>query len=629
MTTPGHEQVAPSERPALRYGIPAAIFLITLLSFLPTFGNDLIDLDDQALLVENDQYRNLEWKNLTWMLRATNLGHWQPLTWLSYAIDYQIAGEPDPRDPAAFRDAIVMFHTTSLAVHSMSAVLLYLVALRLMAAAGLRGLPLNLAAAAGALFWSVHPLRVESVAWATERRDVMSGVFLLGATLAYLNAFRPRTAAPTSIAAYAASVVLLIFSLLSKPWGMSFFVIVTIIDWYPLRRLPDNPFHWLRAPYRNVLVQKLPYLVLGLCSATIANYAMKSTGSSRTLAEWPMASRIAQTFYGLVWYPARTLWPTALSPLYELRHGLNPLAPEYLFCYALVAVGALALFLFRRRIPAATAAFAIYAVCISPVLGLTQAGDQFVADRYSYLSTISLSVAAAGGLCLLALRLSPPGRKALVVLAAAAVVALSAATYTYTASWKDGESVWKHAWQTGPDRMMPHINYAGPVLKRAVRDGIIVDPALFDEGLEHLRIATRLNPDDGRGWYPLGNALRTKGDLAGAEAAYRQSAKNLPQAYLPLVNLGNMLNEEGRFDDALAAYRAAVAEIDHPRPGSIPSAAPYLSLGAFLRRHGDPAGARAAFERALDLADQERDPDRAAFVRGQARAHLREMDAGK
>lgn len=599
-----------------RWLIPALVFVVTCVLFAPSLSCGFVDLDDARLITENQAFRGLSWGHLRWMFGATDMGHWQPLTWLSYAIDYTIAGI-DPRQ----------FHLTNVLLHAANAALLYRVVLVLIGAAlrqrNIGDLALRAGAAAGALLWSFHPLRVESVTWATERRDVLSGFFLLLTALAYLRAFPPGTSRPASWGWYAVSVALLVLSLLSKAWGMSFFVIATILDWHPLGRLPRSPLHWARREVWPVLLQKLPYLALGLASARMASWAIRSIGAMRTLADWTLRERIAQAFYGLVFYLWKTLWPTKLCALYELRHGLNPLAPTYLACYALVLAGAAAVCLLRHRAPWLVAAALAYAVSVAPVLGLFQSGDQFVADRYSYIACIGWSVLAAGLIAILAAR---PGRFGWVLLCSLAVVGVLAwLTSRQIPAWTDSISLWRQGWRSDPTRMIPHVNYGFNVEVRArelEREGRTAQAAaLFDEALEHYRIATRLQPRDGRGWYPLGNALKRRHDLAGAEAAYREAAKYLPQAYLPLVNLGYLLERDlNRPDEALVAFKEAVESVEHPRPGSSASAKPYLALGMALKNRGDIEGARTTFTRGLEMATRLGDTETVQQSRGQLAA---------
>ena len=595
--------------------IPVVLAIVTFLAFLPSLWCGFANLDDGKLIAENPAFRGLSWEHLRWMAGATLLGHWHPLTWLSFAIDYQLAGLKP-----------YQYHLTNVLFHAANAPLLYAVILRLLRATrGLeRGTASRLAAAAGTLLWSVHPLRVESVTWITERRDVLSGFFLLLTVLAYLRACPAGTGrAVASWGWYAASIGLLALSLLSKAWGMSFFAVAIVLDWYPLRRLPASPSAWLKPDAWPVLAQKMPYFALGLASAWIAGMAQRSSGATHGLEDWPLASRIAQACYGLVFYPWKTLWPTRLCILYDLPNGLNPLRPKYLACYAgLIAAVTVAVVL-RRRAPWLGAAAAVYAICVAPVLGFLQSGDQFVADRYSYIACVPWSVLAAGLLAAAAGRVKAPLRAWVLAAPAAPALVLAWATWTQAWTWRDPVPLWRQAVEAEPMQLASHVNYGYTLDTRAKeleKQGRVREAGpLYEEALEHFRIATRLDPLDWRGWFPLANALRRKGEFAGAEGAYREAAKSMPQAYLPLVNLGFMLQRDlNRPDDALKAFREAVESVEHPRPGSFPSARPHLALGRALRDRGDTQGAGAAFTRALELAIQRQDSEAIQ----QARAEL-------
>jgi tetratricopeptide (TPR) repeat protein len=430
----------------------------------------------------------------------------------------------------------------------------------------------------------------------TERRDVLSACFLLLAIIAYLRAFPPGSIRAVSRAAYAASIALLALSLLSKAWGMSFFVIVTILDWYPLRRLPIDPRRWRDRALIPIYVQKLPFAALGIAAALMAGYAQRSApGAMRTLEQWSIAQRAAQAAYGLVFYPFKTLWPTDLSPLYEIPRGLDPLAPRYLLCYTLIAAAAILLYALRRRAPALLAAAAVYAVLIAPVLGIAQSGDQLVADRYSYVSMIAPIIALAGALLLL------PARRVALAAGALALVPLSVLTWNQARIWRDSLSLWSHAVRAAPGPLT-HSSYALNLVNTRPDD-----PAALREAIAHYEAAIAIDPEDGRAWYLLAKA-RQEIDPASAIEPYTRAAALMPQAYIPWVDLG-VLYKTRLHDDAraLESFRAAVRDLETPRTGPYAdrplSGVPYMALGSALRDSADPAGARAAFESATRFPD--------------------------
>ena len=570
-----------ARQPPLRLGDPARLAAIlcplivgltTFAAFWPALSGKFVHWDDYKLYVENPEYRGLDDRHLLWMFTTVKMGHYHPLTWLSVAIDYEISG----MSPTSY-------HRTSLILHALNAVLVYFVALRLLAAAQRvksveHPVALRLAAAVAALLYAVHPLRVESVAWASERRDVLSLFFLLLALLAYLRAFEPDRAETRSPGWRAASWLLLLGSLLSKAWGMSFVLVVLILDVYPLRRLPAKVTEWWKAPYRPVWAQKLPYLVLGLAAAVMAGYAQRAgtIGTVKTLDEWGIGARLAQACYGLTFYIWKTIYPTCLAALYEIPYRMDELAPRYLASYVAVAGGVLLLVKLRRRWPGVIAASLVYVLMLLPVLGFVQSGPQLVADRYSYISCIGWPLLAGGGLLRLwrARGLDRWG-KAGAAGAAGVLVVLFVLTYRQTAVWHDTRSLWTHAIAVGHRSAAAHSRY-GTILRKQGR---------IDQSMEQYRAALELRPDYGYAWVNLGNGFFDKNDFAEAERCYRQALKFIYDKHSAYMNLGKLYYDSGRLGDAITSFRAAVEYVAaHPAAFS---PKPYLLLGAALRENGD------------------------------------------
>jgi tetratricopeptide (TPR) repeat protein len=568
-------------------GLSALVFL----AFGPALNAGFVNWDDPALITDNPHFRGLSPEHLRWMFSTPLLGHYQPLTWVSYALDY-LAWGMNPRG----------YHLTNIVIHAANAVLVFALVRRLMRCAGAwRGgvgidgslWPALIAAA----LWAVHPLRVESVAWVTERRDVLSTLFLLGAMLAYLRGVEPRRIEVRSRAWHALAAGLLLLSLLSKAWGMTFFVLALIADWYPLCRLPPGPAAWFGRTGLRLLVQKLPFIALGVAAAVGAGLSQHTALATKSLEQWGPLERAVQACYGVFFYLQRTLVPADLSPLHELPRNLDPAEPRFLISYLFVlALGVLTFAWWRSR-PAFVAALGVYAVMLGPVLGVLQSGEQFVADRYSYLALIGWTAALAGAWSAWAGTRAEGDawRRAVLAAGAAAVLACVVLSRAQTRVWNDSLSLWTHAAaveeRTGPRGGLV-LAYLGAELEARGQ----IEQAV----LAHAR-AVEVDPALGRSWFSLGNIMRHAGRPADAEAALIQATRTLPQAFMAHVNLGNLyLNELNRPEAAVEQFRLAVADVE--RGGRRPlSALPYLSLGVGLRRTGDLAGARAAFERAADF----------------------------
>ncbi|HNQ23354.1 MAG TPA: tetratricopeptide repeat protein [Phycisphaerae bacterium] len=629
----------------LRLLVPALVGLASFAAFYPALHADFVNLDDDRLFVSNTAYQGLDSTHLRWMFTTTFMGHYQPLTWLSAAVDHYLSG-PQPSS----------YHRNNLILHALNGVLLYFVALRLLRAARpdeTAQMPVasRLAAAAAALLFAVHPLRVESVAWASERRDVLSTLFLLLALLLYLRAVRPGAAALRSRPALVLCCTLLLLSLLCKAWGMSFVVITVVLDVYPLRRLPARLRDWFAPAYRTLWAQKIPLVVLGVAAAVMAGIAQRSAvDTMRSLAEWGLLDRIVQACFGLAFYIGKTLWPTHLGPAYDLPYQLDPLRAVYVLTYVAVPAAAVLLVRYHRRVPALAAAAVVYVVTVAPVLGFAQSGPQFVAERYSYVSCMGWPIVAAGGLLHLWHRaarkrplvsartddgshgapLSPggedtangdavPARPSPGPLRAGAAVALfipalvlvtlALTTWHQTKVWHDSRTLWAHVLSLPRPSAGAHLNY-GILLNREGRTA---------DAIASYRQALQVQPHHGEAWFALANALKQQKNFEEAERAYLKAAQHMAYKHSAYLNLGNMYyNDLKRRDDAIAAYRNAIQYIESRGPKMF-SPKPYLALGLALREKGEFAEARTMLTKAAAYAE----------TRDRARRELARLPGGR
>lgn len=445
---PQTEPVSFLEGPAFSHRIVGVIlFLVAFAAFWPALGQGFVDWDDSLNFAGNPHYKGLKKEHLRWMFTETHVGHWHPLTWVSLALDFKLFGE----DGGAY-------HRTNMLLHAGSTVLVYLIALRLFKLAGSRGAePLlrstQLAAVAAALLFAVHPLRVESVAWATERRDVLSGIFLLATVLAYLRRHDAEGEASARMGWALLSFVFFGASLLSKAWGITLPAVLLILDAWPLGRL--GPEARRDGGLKGVLLEKVPYGILSVSAAAAAFFAQKAGQSGDTavvgLDEHGVVQRAVQACYGLAFYVWKSLVPVDLAPLYELERNFDPTRPVYLGAVAVVVGSSVVIVALRKRWPALLAAALAYAVIVSPVLGLVQSGAQLVADRYSYLSCIPWALLIGG---VLARFPRPAG----LGLALGAVAILFGMTLQQTRVWKDSLSLWEHVVEVQPQSYVAQYN---------------------------------------------------------------------------------------------------------------------------------------------------------------------------
>ena len=565
--------------------VPALVFLLTAIAFLPTLHNDFVNWDDFDTLITNTHYQGLGVAQLRWMFTTFFLGHYQPLTWLTWSLDYLFWG----KDPFGF-------HLTNLLIHGANAVLFYFIGRRFLQItfgqfADEQPMKLALAAAFASLVFALHPLRVESVAWITERRDVLSANLLLWTLICYLRAV--TTPGHTEQWRWMAGALFFyMLSLFVNPTGMTLAVVLTLLDIYPLRRLSGNPRDWFAPSARKVFIEKIPFLILGIIFAVIALFAQEYAGALSRLENYPVSRRLAQAAYGIAFYVWKTLLPIELSPFYQLYprpNVFNPLdRPFVISAIAVLAITA-ALWLLRKRWPALLTAWACYIVVVSPVLGFAQSGPQFVADRYSYLSCASWAlVAGAGGL--LALRRSsslPDSQEKILLtsgLAGLFLLVLGALTWNQTYVWRNSESLWRHAVAINPRSTRAQV-YLGVILKSQNK---------FQDAVDHFEQALRIDPEYTDAHYNLALALAALDRLDPAVDHLRFYIDKTPPAAVPHVDLGNLLGRQGKVDEQIREYQEALKI--NPQ-----SADAHFALGNALARLGKLDEAKEHLTRAVEL----------------------------
>ena len=554
--------------------IPAFIFLASLAVFLPALRNGFVNWDDELTISLNEHIRGLSWPHLCWMfaLPQGNAGQYHPLTWLSFALDYSLWGA-----------APFGYHLTSLLLHAVNAVLFYFLSLKLFAcASGESGADRDsrTAAAFAALLFGLHPLRVESVVWATERRGLLSGLFYLGTLLCYLKA-KTASAASTDRRWTAAAWAAYLLSLLAKGTGITLPAILLVLDCYPLRRLSALPARWLRAPERGVILEKLVFAAPAVGIATINLFAELSSGAGVPRAAGTIGLHLAVAVYGLTFYLWKMLLPVHLLPLYSMPATFGGLGMQF-WLSAAVAVGiSLVLFLARRRWPAGLAAGTIYVLTLLPVLGLVQVGHHMVADRYSYLANLGWAALAGAALR----HFLRGGRRRLILSGAAALaVLLGAMTWRQTQVWRDSESLWRHAVAQRPNDAIVLYNLGVSLIAKGKNA----------EAVAYLQTLVRIQPDQESARYNLAIALDLLPDLEGALRQYHEVLRINPDNITARLNLGTDLYKLNRRADAAQEMRRLVQS----HPDYVPA---YFNLGLILADSGQFDEAARQFQRALEL----------------------------
>jgi len=520
-------------------GLGCLVFAAAVVAFWPGVSGDFLNWDDRDNVVNNPGVHGLGRAQLQWMWSGVVLGHYIPLTWMSFGLNYVLGG----LNPWGY-------HVLNLGLHGANAVLFYLIARRLLARARPGGAEpgtwaLSLGAAFSALVFAVHPLRVESVVWITERKDVLCGLFFLGSVLAYLKAVRgdalDRRWQVVSLASFAAA-------LLAKAAAMPLPAILLLLDAYPLGRARGA------AGWRRVLVEKIPWAILGTAGALMALRAVYTGTAVTGYARYGPGARLAMTVYTFVFYPARWFWPVELLPLYELPSEVRLLAPRFLLpALAFVGVTA-ALAALRRRWPAGLAAWSASILILLPISGAVHSGHQLAHDRYSYLSGLGLALLFGGGLTWL-LSAQALGKVSAVIArsvtagAVLVVLVLAAGAWDQSKVWHNSETLWR--WTTGIDSQCAICwNNLGTSL---------TDQKRHAEAETAYRRALELRPNRASVVNNVATALYGQRKYAEAEEMLKVALKLDPGLTGALMNMGALKALEGRYAEALPYFRPAYA----------------------------------------------------------------------
>ena len=522
--------------------LPFTLAILTLLAFLPALRNDFVNWDDPTNFIDNLNYRGLGWSQLHWMWTSHLLNRYIPITWMTLGLDYNIWG----MDPLGY-------HLTSILWHIANALVFYWLALALFR----RAIPdgavdlqarIPLGAFFAALMFALHPLRVESVAWVTERRDLVSGLFYLLAILVYVRGVQNTSGRPIDRKHYWGCFALFVVAILSKEMVVTLPVVLLILDVYPLRRLGGSPSHWFSTETRRVWLEKIPFFAVSIADSALALYVGYHEEGGQSFSHVSPAGRFAISIYGLAFYLWKTLAPIHLSPMHALtahRIDLRGL-PFQLSAVVVVWIIAAALIL-RRRFPAIPAVALAYAVTLLPVLGIFHNGHQITADRYSYLACLGWAF-LAGAALLLAWKTwkSAATPYAMTVVALCAGV-LGFLTWRQVQVWRDSETLWKYCIATDPSSIA-YNNLGGMMAQQGDLIGAI----------EYLRRAVELDDSNGQAHNNFGNALLHLQDWDSAAREFEAAKAIIPDVANVHWGLGCARMEQGRLDEAVREFQEAL-----------------------------------------------------------------------
>jgi protein O-mannosyl-transferase len=577
--------------------------LVTLSIYSRVKKNSFVEFDDQSYIVQNLHLRpGFKWQTFTWAIASTEQDNWHPLTWLSHALDYQLYG----LNP-------IGHHSTSVLLHVLNVLLLFLLLSRV---TGLPGRSLLVAS-----LFALHPLNVESVAWAAERKNVLSTLFFL----LTLGAYCRYTRNP-NVKRYLAFTALFVLGLASKPMVITLPFVLLLLDFWPLQRIqalgpPPTPsltarknrkqqsdrrastsaFPASQASFSHLVLEKLPLLALCVGSALITIVAQRSGGAVRSLEKFPIDVRLENAIHAYALYVWKAFWPRLAlyypHPVHTLRAWQLGLA-----FFFLVGVSVL---VWKERFSRRylVTGWLWYLGTLVPVIGIVQVGDQAMADRYTYIPLIGIFIMvvwrAADWADSRAVIFKVRAAVTVVILTILAIL-----TWRQIGYWRSNYDLWSHTLEVTKTNFLAEANLGHALL-------VLNRP---EEALPHYQAAARLRPSDPIRHVDLAVDLAECGRLQDAVEEYQtaiQSTFDDKVQARSYESLGALYSALGDYSKARESYKQALRADPEWGGGMIahlkqsiatqPSATAYLQLGIVLERTGQMASARDAYKAALKL----------------------------
>jgi tetratricopeptide (TPR) repeat protein len=561
--------------------IGLALFGLIAAVYAPVRHHAFLNYDDNEYVTENPHVTvGLTRDSFMWAWTSPHSATWHPLTTLSHLLDCQLFGL-EPGAP----------HVVNAVVHALSGVLLFLVFARMTAQ------PWRSACAA-ALF-ALHPMRVESVAWIAERKDVLSTFFWILTMWTYAAYAQRR-----GVLRYALLLLSYLAALLSKPMVVTLPFVLLLLDGWPLRRItsPENAVlvgATGRLPLRTLLIEKLPLLVLAAVVSAITVVNQWNAGAMVGLQRLSLADRFANALISYVAYLGKMLWPSRLAVIYPYEEPI----PTWRIAGAavlLVVLTALALWQ-RRGHPYLLVGWLWYLGTLVPVSGVFQAGSHAMADRFTYVPSIGIVLIAAWGIPDL-LRRWPHGQAACAAAAASAIAAYTLVTAVQLRHWRDSVSLFRYALSVTHDNAVAETHLGMALVALGQRDDGARHIAAGDRitrevEARHYAEVLRRDPGAADAHVKLARLLAEGGDVDGAVAHYREAIRLVPNAASPHNNLAVVLEGAGQIDAAIAEYQEGVRL--EPRRAQARS-----NLAAALLNAGRPREAIAQFRVALEIEPQ-------------------------
>jgi tetratricopeptide (TPR) repeat protein len=535
------------------------VFLIvaSFAAFGRIVGNDFINFDDPGYITDNIHVQSgFNLQSIKWAFTAIVVSNWHPLTLLSHMLDWTLFGNNAGGH-----------HLMSLFFHIGTVIFLFLFLLKTTN---------NFwPAAFAAAFFALHPLRVESVAWASERKDVLSMFFGMASIYAY--AFYAES---SKLSKYFLCLILFILSLMSKPMLVTLPFVLLLLDYWPLKRVTfsDSTGGTFRAA-RRLVIEKIPFFLLSVSISSVAFWAQKKVGAMVNVQDISFAERLSNAFVSYTAYLWKTFWPIHLAVFYPFPSSLS--IWKIMIAVFVIILTTLTVIYVFKKLPFLFTGWFLYLGTLIPVIGLVQVGDQSMADRYTYLPSVGIAIMLAWGIPLL-FKSEAVRKKVLFPAAVAVLITLSVLTWQQCGQWKNSHTLFSHALQATNDNYKMHHNMGVFFFDKGKMNeafyhfnkALLINPndrsfnsrgelyaraGRFDQAIDDFAKAISLNPGDATGYYNRGLAYDKTGQYQSAIADYNTAVslkKDFINAY---INRGIIYAKAGRYQTAIIDFSKVIA----------------------------------------------------------------------
>lgn len=568
---PQSETITPLFTKLSPFLLPTLLIVLIIAAYAQVFSCGFIEAyDDEEFVTQNSLVlQGMTWHGLKWSLTSFMTGNWHPLTWWSHMLDVTVYG----LNPGGH-------HATSLALHMLNSLLLYFFLFR---TTGFRGRSFLVAT-----LFALHPLHVESVAWISERKDLLSTAFGLIALHLYTHYVRTRR-----LIYYLAMFTLFCLSLMAKPMLVTFPVLLLVLDYWPLSRFRDQSCYAL-------VREKIPFLLPVLSLSVLTVLAQKSVGA---IMDRALPARIYSAFDAYVVYLRKFFVPTDLASFYPYL----PISPARALLAALLLISvSLWVWRCRRRCPWFIAGWLWFLGLLIPVIGIISVGAQAYADRYAYLPAVGVCIMVVWLFAGLSEMAGIPSW-ARTMTSAVVIFACTLLTWQQVGYWQDGFSLYGRELAVINGNWHAHFNLGAMLVERKRYDEGIAhyQEALLNQppsvaniyhnlgvayerkgdsslALSYFRSTIRLAPERAMGYLAVARVLSRAGDVEGALSAIRAGLKHAEDTWLLLAKEAYLLHKMGNVDAADKVYRQAIAK----EPYAVES---YVNLGILLMEQGRTA----------------------------------------